>query len=242
MRQTAYCLAVLQDGPYLYAPLDDSPGEGVSDRSGNGRGAVNGSAFTQAQPPIAPGLGRSTSIQDWLSFPDPPLADVASGGSYSVEVWLSPTGNAVGTSGYAFWGTWSATQNRTWLGFGIGNSSFDLNTANGSQGGGGVSGLPVIVVGGIYHLVFTADANTTCNYYVNGQCVGTAAQSSGTRQNSGPSNHRLGRNPDTFWGAVLGYYSNFAYYSGRALSADRIWTHYQLGRGNYRSRVLRRTA
>ncbi len=241
MRQTAYCLAVLQDGPYLYAPLDDNPGEGVADRAGSGRNATNGSTFTQGQSPIAPGLGRSTYIGDWISFPDPPLADVASGGSYTVEVWLMPTSSVAG-SGQVFWGTWSSTQSRTFLGFGIGTTSFDLNTANGSQGGGGVSGLPVTVVGGVYHLVFTADANTITTYYVNGQCVGNVQQSAGTRQNAGPGNHRLGRNPDGFWGTVLGYYSNFAYYSGRALSSDRIRAHYALGRGSYRSRPLRHSA
>lgn len=240
MRQTAYALAVLQDAPYIYAPLDESTGEGWSDRSGNGRNANNASSCTPAQTPIAPGLGRSVNIQDWMSFPDPPLADVASGGSYSVEVWLMPTNHSGGTNN-AFWGTWAATQQRTFLHFAIGTGSFGLNTSNGSQGGGGSGGCTV-VAGGTYHLVFTAEANTITTYYVNGQSVGTSQQSAGTRQSSGPGNHRLGRNPDGFWGAVLGLYSNFAYYSGRALSADRIRAHYQLGRGSYRQRPMRHSA
>lgn len=238
MRQTAYCLAVLQDGPYIYAPMDDA---NQFDRSGNGRNAVNASSITTDGPPIAPGLGRSLNIQDWLQFPDPPLADVASGGSYSVEVWLMPLNNVTASSSYQFWGTWNATQSRTFLDFGIGNNNFGLNTSNGSQGGGGASGCNA-VAGGTYHLVFTADANTITTFYVNGQSIGTSQQSAGTRQANGPGNHRLGRNPDGFWGAVLGYYSNFAYYSGRVLPEHRVQAHYRLGRGNYRSRPMRHTA
>lgn len=241
MPQSAYFLNVMRDNPWLFSTLDDSPTEGVNDRSGNGRSASTGTAFTQGQIPIAPGLGRSTILSGgspYIQYPAPPASDMQSGGAFTVELWFQPTGNESSSSGLYFWGAYESTQQRTHLDFGVGGG-LNVSYANGSgaQSGNGAGSNIVGVAGMTYHIVFTSNG-TMMTFWINGAVVTTVAW--GTRPANGPTSMRLGRGPDGFWGDVQGYHSNFAYYSGRALPDDRIREHYRVGMGNLRSGRLRR--
>lgn len=240
MPQSAYVMNVLRDNPWLFSTLDDNPTEGVADRSGNGRSASSGNAFTQGQIPIAPGLGRSTLVQGgspYIQYPAPPGADMLSGGAFTVEMWFMPLSNETSSSSLFCWGAYESTQQRTHMQFGVGGI-LEMDYANGSgqQSGNGVTTITP-VAGMAYYIVFTSNG-TLMVFWINGSVMGSATW--GTRPVNGPTSMRLGRGPDGFWGDVQGYFSNFAYYSGRALPDDRIREHYRVGMGNLRSGRLAR--
>lgn len=233
----AYDSAVLADTPWLYCPLGPFGG---ADVSGNGRSvSATAGTITADQQCVSPGLNTSHQLSGTspsVSFPSPPVADVASGGSFAVEVWITEVDEEV-ANGPTYWEARSAAQNRTQLGISP-TGSWQLRSAPNSAAQLTVAaGTPSIVpvLGQPWHLVFGTE-NNVMFFFLNGQLIHLANWPTGNRATAQPNVHRLGRSADTFWGTTRGFYSNFAYYSGKLLAADRVREHYRIGLGEFAPR------
>jgi hypothetical protein len=221
----AYSDIVLADGPVGYWRFDEETGTVVNDSSGN---AFHGTRSGTAEDGALLIDGRSLTLGS-ATIPRTDALAMAGSPGLTVEAWFkfnTPLGEHPVT--YPILGIKRNTTEGGWA-VHFANTTLDRVTWQVPNGSSYLS-LSVTspdgewVVGKWYHFVGIKDG-TALRGYVNGQLRASSNNAAATVLDS-PSDVRWG-------GSFIGTVDEGAVYN-RALTADEIWEHYEVGSGAHR--------